>query len=184
MDRRVRRTRERLHQALMALLVERGYENTTVQDIIDRADAGRSTFYAHFTGKHDLLMEGFRNLRAQLQAASLATPPARGAARRFSFSQALFEHVGQHRRVYHAIVGRDSGTVVMRELRAILLDLTRQNLKVRSLRENLPDLHVGIVSAYVVGTIMSVITWLMEESPGLTSVEAEAIFYNLIFPRQ
>src|SRR5262245_45123225 len=53
-DRRVARTRAMLHQALLALIMEKGYEAISVADICERADVGRSTFYAHFTGKDDL----------------------------------------------------------------------------------------------------------------------------------
>ena len=55
-DRRVARSRRALKEALTDLILERGYESVTVQDVIDRADVGRSTFYAHFLDKDDLLM--------------------------------------------------------------------------------------------------------------------------------
>ncbi|CCF62528.1 TetR/AcrR family transcriptional regulator [Nocardia cyriacigeorgica] len=55
-DRRVRRTRDQLHRALIELMIERGYERVTVTDVIDRADVGRSTFYAHYRDKDDLLV--------------------------------------------------------------------------------------------------------------------------------
>ena len=54
-DRRSQRTRRLLHQAIMSLMQEKRYDTITVQDIIDRADVGRSTFYAHFQDKEDLL---------------------------------------------------------------------------------------------------------------------------------
>jgi len=56
LDRRTRRTRERLQRALIALVGERRYEAIGVQDIADRADLGRSTFYLHYSGKDDLLL--------------------------------------------------------------------------------------------------------------------------------
>ena len=55
-DRRIARTHRLLQEALISLMGERGYDILTVQDIIDRADVGRSTFYAHFKDKEDLLM--------------------------------------------------------------------------------------------------------------------------------
>ena len=55
-DRRVGKTRRALKEALTDLILEKGYEGVTVQDVIDRADVGRSTFYAHFIDKDDLLM--------------------------------------------------------------------------------------------------------------------------------
>ena len=51
MDRRVQRTRQLLQDALIAMVIEKGYDATTVQDIIDRANVGRATFYAHFPDK-------------------------------------------------------------------------------------------------------------------------------------
>jgi hypothetical protein len=50
-DRRVRRTRRALIEAFVSLVVQNRYEQITVQDILDAADIGRSTFYAHFSGK-------------------------------------------------------------------------------------------------------------------------------------
>ena len=55
-DRRISKTRRALKKALTELILELGYEDVTVQDVIDRADVGRSTFYAHFVDKDDLLM--------------------------------------------------------------------------------------------------------------------------------
>src|SRR5690606_22537701 len=54
-DRRVRRTRQALLQALIELTTEQGYEHVTVQGIAERANVGRTTFYAHFRDKEELL---------------------------------------------------------------------------------------------------------------------------------
>src|SRR5438093_4059248 len=114
MDRRIQRTREVLHQALISLMIEKGYEVITVQDIIDRANVGRSTFYAHYVGKQDLLLSGLKNLSKHLLAHQRAALAAKGNFRErgFGFSLPLFEHVDSKRNLYHAIVGRQSGTVV------------------------------------------------------------------------
>ena len=56
MDARVRRTRDALGDALVALMQEKPFDTITVQDVLDRAKVGRSTFYAHFSDKDDLLM--------------------------------------------------------------------------------------------------------------------------------
>src|SRR5690242_18084253 len=66
-DRRVERTRQSLQNALSELILEKGYEHVTVQDVIDRANVGRSTFYAHFEDKEQLLLSGFEPLRAEFE---------------------------------------------------------------------------------------------------------------------
>lgn len=55
-DRRVQRTRELLQTALIELISERGYDAITIQDIVDRANVGRTTFYLHYLSKDDLFM--------------------------------------------------------------------------------------------------------------------------------
>ena len=55
-DERARRTRERLGSAFVALIHEKPIEDVTVQDVLDRASVGRSTFYLHFRDKNDLLL--------------------------------------------------------------------------------------------------------------------------------
>ena len=55
-DARVRRTRDALGDALIALMQEKPFDTITVQDVLDRAHVSRSTFYSHYSDKDDLLM--------------------------------------------------------------------------------------------------------------------------------
>jgi AcrR family transcriptional regulator len=56
-DRRPQRTRRLLSRALVGLITEKRFDDITVQNVIDRADVGRSTFYTHFRDKEDLLQK-------------------------------------------------------------------------------------------------------------------------------
>src|SRR5581483_6819484 len=55
-DPRVVRTRDKLGDALIALLIEKSFDAVTVQDVLDRAGVSRSTFYAHYRDKNDLFL--------------------------------------------------------------------------------------------------------------------------------
>src|SRR5258708_14782425 len=55
-DKRVERTRKLLQTALIDLIGERGYDAITIQDIVDRANVGRTTFYLHYNSKEHLFM--------------------------------------------------------------------------------------------------------------------------------
>ena len=73
-DRRTQRTRKALQEALISLMFEKSYDAILIQEILDRANIGRSTFYTHFRDKDELLVEGLQNLRSMLRDAQLATP--------------------------------------------------------------------------------------------------------------
>ena len=65
-DRRVARTKQAISHALVALISKRGFEDLTVQDILEEANVGRSTFYAHFQDKEDVLLQGLEELQRAL----------------------------------------------------------------------------------------------------------------------
>ncbi len=62
LDRRQRKTRKAIYDAFEALMAEEHYSCVTVAQIIDRADVGRSTFYAHFETKDELLDQMCREI--------------------------------------------------------------------------------------------------------------------------
>jgi AcrR family transcriptional regulator len=174
MDRRVARTRNALHDALMSLVLQKGYDAITIQDILDEADVGRSTFYSHYAGKDELLRDGFRRLRAELGAAR--TRDANKASESSSFTLALFEHAREYKRVYRALIGSKGSSIVLQEIRRVLTDLVRKDAGVRA-RDGVPaDLRVQ----FVVGALLTVLTWWLEKRPGLTPSEVDAMFRRLM----
>jgi len=69
LDPRVKRTRGLIQQSFMELLAEKGFRAVTVQDITERAEVNRTTFYAHFPDKYSLLEESIRQaFRSELEA--------------------------------------------------------------------------------------------------------------------
>src|SRR5690349_13693927 len=96
-DRRTLRTRQALHQALIRLVMERGYDQVSVADIADAANVGRSTFYAHFTDKDDLLRSGIGYLKSML------IDPSSDGSDPLEFSRFLTEHLHEQRKLYRAM---------------------------------------------------------------------------------
>ena len=116
-DRRVRRTRQLLRDALMELTLERGYDRVTVQDILDRADVGRSTFYAHYRDKDDLLVAEFEALHPNWSAppTDSTAEPAR-PTELLEPLKAAFGEAGANRRQFKAVLGRQGSETVKRLL--------------------------------------------------------------------
>src|SRR5437867_3441719 len=135
-DRRVQRTRQLLQDALMAMMIEKGYEATTVQDIIDRANLGRATFYAHFADKETLLASRLEDLRAMLALRQQA-----GGV--LGFSLAMFEHARGHLSLYAAIVAKESGAFVLQRIHRTIADLAGLDLKAMAFRGTAEERDVG-----------------------------------------
>ncbi|HEX7081537.1 MAG TPA: TetR/AcrR family transcriptional regulator [Gammaproteobacteria bacterium] len=175
-DRRAARTRQALHQALITLILRKGYEAITVQDIIDEADVGRSTFYAHYTGKEDLLRKGFQALGALLDGESEASGRGGRRGEPLPFSRALFEHACEYKHVYKALVGGRGGTVATNEIRRLLSDVVRRDLA-RYERAGLP---ADLVVRFVVETFLSVLGWSLKRKPHVPPAEMDAVFRQLV----
>jgi AcrR family transcriptional regulator len=155
-DRRVRKTRTSLIEAFLGLVVERGYEHVTVQDILDRADVGRSTFYAHFRDKEALLMSCFDGLRDGLSAEFDVRTP----------SIALFNHAYRHRPVYRALCGRAGGTLVQRHLHALIGIALRTHLEPHPAAagsslpaETMAETMAEAVSEFYTSALLGLLIW-------------------------
>jgi AcrR family transcriptional regulator len=179
MDRRVARTQKALHGALMSLILRKGYEAITVQDIIDEADVGRSTFYSHHTGKEDLLRSGFQTLRAELAEAQ-RTAGAKVDGRQdepLGFSLAMFEHACEYKHIYRALVGGRGGVIAVNEIRRTLSEIVRKELSGAKKDETIPQ---EVRTQFVVGAFLTMLTWWLERRPMPAPSQVDAMFRRLV----
>lgn len=99
-DQRVRRTHERLGRALLELILDRPIDQITVQEVLDRASVGRSTFYLHFRGTDDLLLS---QLEGFLETMSTALSVRKEKSHRVVPVEELFGHIGSQNKLYRAL---------------------------------------------------------------------------------
>jgi AcrR family transcriptional regulator len=164
-------------------MVERGYDAVTVQDVLDRADVGRTTFYAHYRDKDDLLVDGLGQLRAFLREHQQTAHARSGGLREraLGFSLAMFEHAGEQRALFRAIVGRRAGAIVMQHIRRVFTELVREDLK--ALAPRAPDAPIEAIVEYAVGSLMAILMWWADLRSGAPSAaEADALFRRLTIP--
>jgi len=183
-DRRIRRSRQMLHEAMIALVLERGYEAVTIKDIVDRADVSRSTFYVHYKSKEDLLTGGIEDLRALLMAHQRAALDANTgvAERSLGFSLALFEHAQTYRDIYRVLVGERGSAIIMNRMRALLADLVGRDLAAIAPRSDMSGVPRSAVVQFVVGALMSLLAWWMDRKADVAPAEVDAIFRRLTIP--
>lgn len=181
-DRRVQRTRQLLHGSLMALIQEKGVEALSVQNIIDRANVGRATFYAHFDSKEDLLASGIENLRESLKQRQRQARSAGGSDERlFAFSRELFIHADEHRTVFRAMVGKRSGAVVQQLLQKMLVDLVRDEVK-RTWAGQENETPIEAMSQFVGGGLFGLLMWWGNGRMRMAVDDVDAMFRRLAIP--
>ncbi|WP_028732209.1 TetR/AcrR family transcriptional regulator [Rhizobium leguminosarum] len=175
-DRRVARTRAALHRALISLILEKGYDPITVEEICHAANVGRSTFYLHYTGKDDLKQHGLDGLRRQL--ADTAARAGRDGA--FGFSLPMFEHARDHVDLYRALAGSRGGAVALGAIRQILSGLVRDDLTANPAEHPTDAIPRELVVQYVVGAFMAVLTWWLDGGAELPPHRIDAMFRRLV----
>ncbi len=179
-DRRVRRTRELLHRALLSLIEEQGYDRITVQDIIDRADIGRSTFYAHYRDKEDLLLAGFEDIRSALTAEPEPAEELKGATGELLKPlRMVFRHVEGHRNVWQPLARKGGAELVTHIMHDSVADLVREHLWAQfpGLRRDQPQLEAAV--QFVASACTGLLIWWLNDDTPYSAEELYTIFRRL-----
>ncbi len=178
-DRRVRRTRALLHQSLIELIMAKGYTRVTVQDILDHADVGRSTFYSHYNSKDDLLVEsGSDHLRAMIAKAS-ASPGDPAAADDDPLLPALliFRLAGANRQLYQSLIGGRGSAKVVSIAKGMLTEVFTDHL--RRARPATDAIELEPTVAFLVNGLMGLLIWWLDTRPDLAPEEVYRRFVHL-----
>jgi AcrR family transcriptional regulator len=157
MDRRTVRSRNLLRNSLIALMLEKEYEAISVQDITDRADLGRATFYLHYKDKDDLLIsmlealydELVSRIEKQVTLDVLTTPPI----------QHVFEHAAENKDLYKVVLSGAGKTAVLTRTRDYIVALLIKYMKTLG---NAPQIPLEVTAIYLAGAQMHLIGWWLE----------------------
>ncbi|NKN10588.1 TetR/AcrR family transcriptional regulator [Rhizobium laguerreae] len=179
-DRRVARTRTMLQKALVSLILRKGYDAVTVEDICEAADVGRSTFYAHFTGREDLKRSSLDDhLRVMLIARQRQAMTASGDAedRKLAFALGMFEHARDHMDLYRALVRGRGGAIAFDQIRDILCDLVRAEIPANRDVNSSPPRE--FIVEFIVGAFLAVLTWWLDGGAKLPPERVNEMFRSL-----
>lgn len=168
-DRRVRRTQRQLREALVSLILERGWDAVTVRDVTERADVGRSTFYVHYADKEALLVSGFDELHAEMAAlgGDGKTP--------FAFAEPLMIHAVQNERVFKAVLGRQSGQQVQWRFREVVVAALTRELTVLKA----PAAGRATTAHFLAGGFLELLSELLESPSPARAQSLAATFRRL-----
>jgi AcrR family transcriptional regulator len=176
-DQRILRTRNRLGNALIALVLEKPIDEVTVQQVLNRAGVGRSTFYLHFRDKDDLFLS---QLEDGLEMWTTALSKNQEKSRRVAPVREFFAHVADARKLYDSLV--DSGRI------QAFFDLA-QGYFARGIARRLKEIspanpgqhELDACSHGLAGNLLSLLKWWMDRGAKESPQAIDEVFHRMVW---
>jgi AcrR family transcriptional regulator len=178
-DRRTMRTRKALGDALIELMLEKRFEHITVQDILDRANVGRSTFYAHFPDKESLLLSEIEHLLYQLNEHAAAGGQGPGGPLP---SLGLFRHVQEQRKLMRAFVSGPGAELLTQGFQRRVRQLIERNLQEWADGDTEPAVPLSVIANFVASTWLMLLRWWFDEGMRRSPEQMDTMFQQLVMP--
>lgn len=178
-DRRSQRTRALLSHALIQLMQENRYDKITVQDIIDRANVGRSTFYAHYLDKEDLLISQFSEV---LDHFSQHLELDRSSSQPRMNMVGLFRHAQEFQPVYETLVWGRGIELLYQQGQTFLSKRIEADLVAMNAGGKIPSVPTAVLATYLASTLVTLLRWWLENKMPYSAERMDEIFHQLTMP--
>jgi AcrR family transcriptional regulator len=178
-DRRSNRTQQSLRKAIKEIILEKHYDEITVQNIIDRADVGRSTFYAHYRDKEDLFRGDWERFLGFLIQHIDFEKIGKGG---FVPIKMLFQHLIDFHPFYRVIVKSRKSERLFRIGQNHLAKAIERKLTLLPGNEQPAFVPIPIMANYLANEIFTLLLWWLEQNMPYTPERMDEIFHQLITP--
>jgi len=177
-DARVRRTRDALGDALVALMQEKPFETITVQDVLDRANVGRSTFYSHYSDKHDLLMSDTEEF---FEAFSMSLSLSGDKSDRVFPVQEFFSHIIDTKQFLDALMSSGKFQDNMELARGQFARGIERRLAELPRAQSISDDERPAIAFAHAGALLSLLTWWIDRGMKQSPAEMDQLFHRLVW---
>jgi AcrR family transcriptional regulator len=173
-DRRILRTRNRLGDALIALMHEKDFEEITVQNVLDRAGGGRSTFYVHYRDKDDLFLSDMEDFLEQCSGAlrSMNAPP-----NRLLPVQEFFRHLRDMSQFHAALVKSGKLNDVWALARGVFARSIEERLQTAGVETE--RVRRSALAHALAGSFFSLLDWWIDKGMKPDPKEMDELFHGL-----
>ena len=167
-DRRIQRTHQLLFEALIELVLEKGYDKITVQDITDRANVARTTFYLHFKDKEELLMNGIKTIFEEYLekvVGDLSQDDESGYDNliKVADNPKDFEHIAKYADFYRIMLGPQGSAVFVHSFRNYLRDVFQEQLlPLLKPANSEPKMPIDLITTASVNTQIGIYIWWLQ----------------------
>ena len=178
LDARVRKTRDALGDALVELMQEKQFDSITVQDVLDRAQVGRSTFYSHFSDKDDLQIsdadEFFEGLAMVLSAHG-------DKSERVFPVKEFFQHVSEARQFVNALANSGRMHDNMELAQGHFARGIERRLNELPQGANIPKNERPLLAVAHAGALLSLLKWWMDRGMKEPPEEMDKLFHRMVW---
>lgn len=185
MDRRQQKTRTAIFSAFTSLLAEKSYSKITVQEIIDAANVGRTTFYAHFETKDDLLKELCEELFGHIIGSAQDCTHTHGLYSDGSAPESVFCHLLQHLQENDkniiALLSCESSEMFLRFFKDSLNELVRSQFINQNRKAN-TDIPEDFLINHISGSFVEMVLWWIKGHRKQTPEDLDRYFRAVIEP--
>lgn len=185
MDRRMQKTRAGIFDAFNRLLSRKSYSKITIQEIIDEANIGRSTFYAHFETKDDLLKATCQNLFDHIFSDDLQAEETHDFSLSKGQSNSLLTHILYHlkddEKNLGGVFASENSDLFWNYIKQQFARFTKNyilNFKTEK-SSHIPD---ELLNSHIAGSFIELVKWWMENSMKESPEELEKYFEMLVYP--
>ena len=176
LDERARRTRERLGSAFVALIHEKPIEDVTVQDVLNRASVGRSTFYLHFRDKNDLLLS---QLEVFLETMSSMLRVRKEASDRVVPVAEIFAHIENQRDLYRILADAGRLNDFFDLAQTYLARGIEHRLRESKHIPKIPHGELGARASALAGSLLSLLRWWLDRGAKEPPGEMDELFHRM-----
>jgi len=195
-DRRIQRTRQALRRALLDLIKEKGYDSISVEEITQRANLGRATFYLHYKDKEDLLIDEFSEL-ANERARTLSgipfsawlpnveNPDQPTENKPSSPFLMVFQHIADNNELYRILLKSEKSDRILERIRKIITQSITEFMQTKIENDPIPilfEVPIDLLAAYFSGALLSCVDWWLEQGRAYSTEEMTRMFQRLFFP--
>ncbi|HEY3992464.1 MAG TPA: TetR/AcrR family transcriptional regulator [Ktedonobacteraceae bacterium] len=177
-DRRIQRTRQLLRDALVELIIERGYEEIAIADITERANIGRTTFYLHYQEKEELLKASVKTLMRELQLD--VEPSAEEICPYHIRCIRIFQHVAQRQSLYQALLSETGPVNIGNLMRAYFAELFQRYTLEPLKSGNFSSLRNELIAAHAAGSLFGLISWWLNHEVSPSAEKMGAVYFQLM----
>jgi AcrR family transcriptional regulator len=181
LDRRVVKTRQIIYDAFFELMKEKPYDKITVQDIIDRANVGRSTFYSHFFTKDELLKSCIESMMEMLNQ-HLVHAADRDNSNTLIPLVEFFKHIKDNSRLMKSIIRGNNSDLFLGEVQLFLSKKIEAHIGAQLAKGKELIVPMPVFINYISGTLISLTEWWLDNKTPYTPVQMEQYFSDLVTP--